>query len=167
MGTNGKLRSTLKAPESSVEPTSAPPHLIDVQEHYRDTIEDYRQWSPDGNLHYGYWRWGVNPFNRRCMLEEMNREVFRHLRLDELQTGAIADLGCGVGGVSRFGSRCFPELQWHALNIASRQIEEARDNHRDERISYYCADYHQLPWEDCSIDGAFFIESHCYSLHPQ
>jgi ubiquinone/menaquinone biosynthesis C-methylase UbiE len=149
------------------EPSLASPHLRVVQTHYRDTIDDYKQWSPEGNLHFGYWRWGINPFSRRSMLEEMNNQVFKHLRLKELQIGSIADLGCGVGAVSRFGGCRFPNLQWLAMNISSRQIEEALAMHRDENIEYYCSDYHQLPWEDCSIDGAFFVESLCYSLQPQ
>ncbi len=154
-------------PSRAVEPSLVSPHLRAVQSHYCDTFDNYRQWSPEGNLHFGYWRWGINPFDRRRMLQEMNRQVFKQLRLDEFSTGAIADLGCGVGAVSRFGGRCFPQLHWHALNISPEQVEAARSMQQGEQVEYYCRDYHQLPWRDRSIDGAFFIESLCYSLHPQ
>jgi len=159
-----KSRQLPRQPTGS---TLASPHLRSVQAHYRDTIEDYKLWSPEGNLHFGYCRWGVNPLSRRNMLEEMNRQVFGHLRLDQLDDGRIADLGCGVGAVSRQGARCFPALRWHAMNISSRQIEEARKVQRGELIEYYCADYHHLPWENDTLDGAFFVESLCYSLKPQ
>ena len=154
-------------PSQAVEPSLVSPHLSAVQSHYCDTLDNYRLWSPEGNLHFGYWRSGINPFDRRRMLEEMNRQVFKQLRLDDLPTGDIADLGCGVGAVSRFGGRCFPQLHWHGLNISLPQIETAHSLQRGEQVEYYCRDYHQLPWRDRSIDGAFFIESLCYSRQPQ
>jgi SAM-dependent methyltransferase len=141
--------------------------IENVCAHYRDTIENYRWWSPEGYLHFGYWRWGVNPFSRRGMLEEMNNLVFEHLQLKQLERGSIADLGCGVGAVSRFGGRRFPLLKWLAVNVSSQQLAEARGLDRDESIVYYSLDYHRLPWGDGSLDGAFFMESLCYSLRPQ
>ncbi|MEZ6138577.1 MAG: class I SAM-dependent methyltransferase [Pirellulaceae bacterium] len=143
------------------------PHLRSVQDHYRETIDDYRQWSPEGNLHFGYWRWGLNPLRRSVMLAEMNRQVFQSLGLHSLSEGTIADLGCGVGAVSRLGSELYPQLNFRAMNISTRQIAEARQMTHHDRVQYDCADYHRLGWPTASIDGAFFMESLCYSLSPE
>ena len=47
----------------------------EVVEYYTDTGMDYRTWSARFNMHFGYWRRGLNPFRREPMLEEMNRQV--------------------------------------------------------------------------------------------
>jgi SAM-dependent methyltransferase len=138
-----------------------------ISDYYNDTVLDYNAWSREGYLHFGYWRPWLNPFNRKPMLEEMNRFIFRNLGLDQWQTGAVADLGCGVGAVSRFGSKLFPQLEFHALSISPGQIAEARRRHQDERVVYYCGDYHSLPLGNNTIDGVFYLESLCHSTHPE
>lgn len=138
-----------------------------VANYYNDTILDYGVWCKEGNLHFGYWRPWLNPFARKPMLEEMNRVIFRHLRLEHLSSGAVADLGCGLGAVSRFGSRLFPQLDFHAISISQQQLAEARRRQVDHRIDYYYADYHKLPLQSNSMDGAFYIESFCYSTAPE
>ncbi|GIW99768.1 MAG: hypothetical protein KatS3mg111_3101 [Pirellulaceae bacterium] len=136
-------------------------------EYYDDTIVDYTAWSQEGYLHFGYWRPWLNPFVRKPMLEEMNRVVFRQLALDRLAAGRIADLGCGFGAVARHGSRLFPQLEFHALTISANQVAEAQRRHGQERVTYYCRDYHQLPFADASFDGAYFLESLCHSTRPE
>lgn len=137
-----------------------------ISDYYNDTLLDYDMWSQEGYLHFGYWRRGLNPLVRRPMLEEMNRFIFQHLGLAEWHSGSVADLGCGVGAVSRFGSRLFPQLEFHAMSISPGQISSARQRHRGERVSYYCGDYHKLPFEDESIAGVFYLESLCHSTQP-
>lgn len=147
-------------------PTLVAPHLVAVQDHYRDTIEDYREWSSEGDLHFGYWRWGINPLSRKRMLEEMTRQVFKRLRLEKLPAAQVADLGCGVGAASRLGEKLFPQHDWWGVNISAAQIADACDRFPNSDVEYCCADYHRLPWADNSLDGAFFMESLCYSLSP-
>ncbi len=106
------------------------------------------------------------------MLEEMNRFIFSHLQLEQLQGAAtdgvrIADLGCGIGAVSRFGSRLFPKLDFHAMTISPGQIAEAKQRHDGERVEYYCGDYHSLPFESSSFSGVFYLESLCHSTDPE
>lgn len=138
-----------------------------IPDYYNDTVDDYEVWSKEGYLHYGYWRPWLNPFRRKPMLEEMNRLVFSRLRLEEMSSGAIADLGCGVGGVSRHGSRLHPHLEFHAMTVSPGQVAAAKSKHRDERVTYYCGDYHHLPFEDRQLDGAFYLESLCHSTRPE
>lgn len=138
-----------------------------ISDYYNDTVVDYNAWSKEGYLHFGYWRPWLNPFARRPMLEEMNRFIFQHLQLSQWPSGTVADLGCGVGAVSRFGSKLFPQLDFHAMSISAEQIAEAQRRHTTERVSYYCGDYHSLPFDDGSIDGLFYLESLCHSLEPE
>lgn len=138
-----------------------------ISEYYNETVDDYMAWSEEGYLHYGYWRPWLNPFARKPMLEEMNRLIFKHLGLAELQSGAVADLGCGFGAVSRFGSQLHPKLDFHAVTISPEQVASARERQTTERVQYYCADYHSLPLEDLSIDRVFFLESLCHSEQPE
>lgn len=139
---------------------------VDIADYYNDTVVDYGAWSKEGYLHFGYWRPWLNPFVRKGMLEEMNRVIFKHLHLESLESGAIADLGCGMGAVSRFGSREFPNLSFEAVTVSPGQIATAKERHTDERVDYHCADYHKLPLENDSLSGAFYLESLCHSLVP-
>lgn len=152
-----------------------------ISSYYDDTVIDYHAWSKEGYLHFGYWRPWLNPFSRKPMLEEMNRLIFKHLRLERFgpqaqstrrpagQTGegAIADLGCGVGAVSRHGSRLFPHVAFHAVTLSPGQVAEAKKRQVAERVTYYCGDYHKLPLPDASLDGVFFLESLCHSTCPE
>jgi hypothetical protein len=46
------------------------------QRYYEEAGPDYAAWSANFNMHFGYFRWGMNPFDREAMLEEMNRQIF-------------------------------------------------------------------------------------------
>lgn len=138
-----------------------------IADYYNETLLDYDLWSREGYLHFGYWRPWLNPFSRRPMLEEMNRFILGHLNLDRLQRGAVADLGCGVGAVSRFASRLYPHIDFHAMSISPGQIAAAQQRHSDEKVTYHCGDYHTLPFESDSLDGLFYLESLCHSTVPE
>ncbi len=160
--------SSAESPASEATSTVTQP----ISDYYNDTVIDYDMWSKEGYLHFGYWRPWLNPFVRKPMLEEMNRLIFRHLGLEQLSSGSIADLGCGVGAVSRFGSGLFPQLDFHAISISPGQIAEARQRHAQpsnlgRRVQYYCGDYHHLPLADQSLDGVFYLESLCHSTRPE
>ncbi|MCA9160628.1 MAG: class I SAM-dependent methyltransferase, partial [Planctomycetales bacterium] len=156
---------TSHTPSSSVLSQAAP--RAEISDYYDNTLLDYDRWSPEGYLHFGYWRPYLNPFVRRPMLEEMNRFIFQHLGLADLHEGAVADLGCGVGAVSRFGSQLYPQLEFHAMSISPGQIASALQRHAAQRVTYHCGDYHTLPFADESISGVFYLESLCHSTQPE
>lgn len=156
----------MAAPNSHQTPETTQGPQADIADYYDDTVVDYGAWSKEGYLHFGYWRPWLNPFVRKGMLEEMNRVIFRHLGLAQLNSGAVADLGCGMGAVSRFGSRMFSQLDFHAVTISPGQIASAKSRHADEKVTYHCADYHQLPLGDATVDGVFYLESLCHSVTP-
>jgi hypothetical protein len=37
--------------------------------YYENAGPDYGQWSSGFNMHFGYYRFGLNPFRRESMLE--------------------------------------------------------------------------------------------------
>jgi len=40
---------------------------------YAEAGPDYASWSAAFNMHFGFFRWGMNPFNREAMLEQDER----------------------------------------------------------------------------------------------
>ena len=53
------------------------------------------------------------------------------------------------------------------MTISPEQVAEAKRRHGNERVTYYCADYHTLPLPDASLDGVFYLESLCHSTRPE
>ena len=37
---------------------------VSFQRYYEEAGPDYAAWSPHFNMHFGFFRWGMNPFNR-------------------------------------------------------------------------------------------------------
>jgi MPBQ/MSBQ methyltransferase len=167
----GETTTLVDSPAPSIPAASLPAARAEIADYYDDTVIDYNVWSEEGYLHFGYWRPWMNPFARRPMLESMNRKIFEHLRLTEMSTGQVVDLGCGIGAVSRYGSQLFPQLNFHAVSISPGQIAEARRRHalptnQGRRVEYYCADYHRIPLAEAAADGVFYLESLCHSTRP-
>jgi len=48
---------------------------------YNEATEDYKFWSKDFNMHFGYYiPFKTNPFKRDTMLNEMNNQIFKRLK---------------------------------------------------------------------------------------
>jgi ubiquinone/menaquinone biosynthesis C-methylase UbiE len=167
-----KTRSTHPETDTTAFPTAG---LSNVVGYYRETIEDYHRWSPEGYMHFGYWRWGDNPFNRRAMIEGMNDLVFDQLKLDstddsERELGTqkvVADLGCGLGAVSNYGSKKFPNHKFLAFTLSPEQVECGTARLENDRVEMKVANFLDLPLPDNSLDAAFFLESLCHSEEPE
>ena len=52
---------------AATAPVAAPP--TSVVTYYRETTADYRAWSRNLNMHFGYWRLGLSPFDRERMID--------------------------------------------------------------------------------------------------
>ena len=48
--------------------------------YYEEAGPDFEEWSAGFNMHFGYYRAGLNPLHREPMLNEMNRQVLERLR---------------------------------------------------------------------------------------
>lgn len=137
-------------------------HEQEVVTYYVDTGLDYGEWSRQYNMHFGYYRFPMNPFVREPMLEEMNQQVFNHLQLksdDEL----IYDLGCGLGAPSRSLAKRFPGKKVKAITIVPWQIQKANElNNGSESVEFILGDYTRLPFADNSADAVYALESCCH-----
>ena len=72
-----------------------------IIEFYDEATIDYEHWSKNCNMHLGFYRWGINPFDREKMLEQLNLEIGARLQISPNEKTILIDLGCGVGAVSR------------------------------------------------------------------
>jgi MPBQ/MSBQ methyltransferase len=139
-----------------------PDHKQEVVTYYEDTGLDYGAWSRDFNMHFGYYKFPMNPFIREPMLEAMNRQVFQHLQLTS-DDKLIYDLGCGLGAPCRSFAKQFPGKKVLGITIVPWQIEKANELSADkERIEYILGDYTRLPFADNSADAVYALESCCH-----
>jgi SAM-dependent methyltransferase len=137
---------------------------IDLETYYTEAGMDYRAWSRGFNMHFGFWRWPMNPFALEAMLEEMSREVFRRL---ELTDGArVLDLGCGVGAPARtliaeraVAVKAVTKVEWQ---IAMAEKLGAGASPQGS-VEWMLGDYTALDLPSASFQGAFSIEASCHA----
>jgi cyclopropane fatty-acyl-phospholipid synthase-like methyltransferase len=86
------------------------------QRYYEEAGPDYAAWSPHFNMHFGFFRLGMNPFNREAMLEQMNSEVLDRLRLSG-DHPRVLDMGCGLGATLRSIARRIPFAHLHGITL--------------------------------------------------
>jgi len=144
--------------------TSAP---LDLETYYSEAGMDYRAWSRKFNMHFGFYRWGMNPFRLESMLEEMSRQVFARL---EVESGMqILDLGCGLGAPAR------TLIAEHAVAVTAVtkvewQIAMAKRLSGEQplvgTVEWLLGDYTALPLPDRSYDAAFSLEASCHAPGP-
>ncbi len=141
--------------------------LESIQKLYEKAGPDYAYWSKAFHMHFGYYRWGMNPFALEPMLEEMNRQVGHLLALPNSGNPHIVDLGCGLGAVARQLLEWKPNLRISGITLVPWQVEQARHKNKEanlhDQIDIMLGDYTQLPMPNCSVDGAYAIESSCYA----
>jgi MPBQ/MSBQ methyltransferase len=140
-------------------------HEQEVVDYYVNTGLDYGEWSREYNMHFGYYRFPMNPFRREPMLEEMNKMVMNHLQLtsnDEL----IYDLGCGLAAPCRTFAKTFPGKKIKGVTIVPWQIAKAKELNDsagvDSSVELIFGDYTALPFADNSADAVYALESCCH-----
>jgi MPBQ/MSBQ methyltransferase len=134
-----------------------------IRNYYTESSLDYHAWSPSYNMHFGYFRWGINPFRRESMLEEMNRQVAARMELTAESEQEIIDLGCGLGGPLRHFARSFPKCRITGVSLVPWQIETARHLTQAGNAEFVAADFTQLPFPDGRFHLALAIESSCHA----
>ena len=144
----------------------APPR-IGLEQYYSEAGPDYAAWSPEFNMHFGYYRFGANPLDRESMLEQMNVEVLARLRLNATAEPKLLDLGCGLGATLRSFARRLPHARLLGLTRVPWQVEHA--NALDEkagcgeRVRVIEGDYEETPLLSGSYDGVYALESSCHA----
>lgn len=137
-----------------------------IIDYYSQAGMDYEPWSRKFNMHFGYYRTGLNPFDRECMLDEMSHQVLSRLELNTACQNSIVDLGCGVGTTARYAVSNFGSVSVLGATIVPWQIEQCESLSSDapykENLEFDLLDYRKLGGEDNRFDGAYAIESSCY-----
>lgn len=138
-----------------------------IIEFYEEASMDYGHWSKDFNMHLGFFRRGLNPFDREKMLEQMNLEIARRLKLKPSDKAFLIDLGCGFGAIARTIARHYSKATIKGVTVVPSQVEiakklNAREN-LENRIEILEGDYTALPFEDGAADGVWAVESACYA----
>jgi len=144
---------------------------ISLEQYYSEAGPDYAAWSPHFNMHFGYYRPGMNPLNREAMLEQMNAEMLARLQLKNNAEPQLLDLGCGLGATLRSFARRLPNARLVGVTRVPWQIEQARALNEaagfGQRISLIEGDYEDqglLP--QSSFDGVYALESSCHAHGP-
>jgi MPBQ/MSBQ methyltransferase len=148
--------------------------MTKIQQEYRQIIQyfeaaglDYQAWSEKFNMHFGFYKWGMNPFSLEPMLEQMSLEIMRRLQIGEHKNPFVIDAGCGVGASSRLMAREIPNAEFYGITITPWQIKFGttlnEEADLDDRITLMQADYQEIPIKKDYADAAFALESACYA----
>ena len=145
-----------------------PASQIGLEQYYREAGPDYAAWSPEFNMHFGYYRLGANPLHREAMLEQMNAEVLARLDLDSMVDPQLLDLGCGLGATLRSFARRLPNSKLWGITRVPWQVEQARALNEaagyGDRICIVEGDYEDIPLLPRSgYDGVYALESSCHA----
>ena len=154
---------------SAVKLADGAGQAVGLEQYYSEAGPDYAAWSNGFNMHFGYFRWGMNPFRREAMLEQMNLEVLDRLGVDPGFSASIIDLGCGLGATLRSIARWRPMARLTGITVVPWQVEQARTlNHSagaSERIRILLNDYEDARIEPSSFDAAYALESSCHGRY--
>lgn len=146
---------------------AAAPAQIGLEQYYSEAGPDYAAWSPEFNMHFGYYRAGANPLARETMLEQMNAEVLARLRLEGIAEAQLLDLGCGLGATLRSFARRLPHARLLGLTKVAWQVERARALSQaagcGERVRIIEGDYEATLLRGSSYDGVYALESSCHA----
>jgi ubiquinone/menaquinone biosynthesis C-methylase UbiE len=137
----------------------------DFQRYYEEAGPDYAAWSPQFNMHFGFFRRGMNPFRREAMLEQMNCEALRRLQL-RTESPRILDMGCGLAATLRSIARRLPSARLHGITLVPWQLQQGRllnQSARQARIALALGDYQHTAYAAASFDAVYAIESSCYA----
>ncbi|HEX2617629.1 MAG TPA: class I SAM-dependent methyltransferase [Flavobacteriales bacterium] len=145
--------------------TTQQPNSFDprVTAHFHASAALYKRWSPEGHLHFGYWRWPLSPFDRHAMLEELVHQAVAPLQ--PTHTKRVADLGCGYGAAARLVAKT------HGTHVDAFTVTEAQCHEGAvaalvdgtfDRVTMHLRDFRNTGLPAASLDGAYALESLCY-----
>ncbi len=137
---------------------------VDLVTYYTEAGMDYRAWSRNFNMHFGFYRWGINPLALESMLEEMSGQVFRRLALRDGMK--VLDLGCGLGAPTRtlisrhdVATMAVTKVEWQ-IAMAQKLSEgmPARGS-----VEWMLGDFTALDLPAGAFQAAFSIEASCHA----
>ena len=144
------------------------PVNAELVEYYREAQSDYGFWSAGYNMHFGFYKWGLNPFNLESMLRQMNVEVMSTLDLDG--TEKLADLGCGTGATARVIASSHPDCQIDALTLVPSQMKLGNEMNKQvgvqAQITFHRQNFNHTDFAPDTFNKAYAVESACYAPGP-
>lgn len=154
-----------------VTSTSTSSSTDNFQRYYEEAGPDYEAWSPSFNMHFGFFRPGMNPLNREAMLEQMNLEVFSRLHLTDnaaaLTQPRVLDMGCGLGATLRSFARRLPAADLCGITLVPWQLEQGRHLNQSipsaSGINLALGNYEHTFYTSETFDAVCAIESSCYA----
>lgn len=148
-------------------PKQTTAQATDFQRYYEEAGPDYAAWSPHFNMHFGFFRWGMNPLRRETMLEQMNLEVMDRLRLTSDSPLCIFDMGCGLGATLRSFAIQLPNTNLQGITLVPWQLEQGHQLNQSStegaRINLTLGNYERTGQPSQSFDAIYAIESSCYA----
>lgn len=145
-------------------PQPGAPVPVDLVTYYTEAGMDYRAWSRNFNMHFGFYRWGMNPLALESMLEEMSRQVFRRLSLRDGMK--VLDLGCGLGAPARalirqhgVAATAVTKVEWQ-IAMAQKLSEGASAR---GSVAWKLGDFTALDLPSGAFQAAFSIEASCHA----
>jgi cyclopropane fatty-acyl-phospholipid synthase-like methyltransferase len=146
-------------------PASTETAPVSFQRYYEEAGPDYAAWSANFNMHFGFFRRGMNPFAREAMLEEMNRQILDRLHLKD--DSRVLDMGCGLGATLRSFARRIPSAHLVGITLVPWQLEQGRllnQSHSEAAsITLTLGDYECTSQPSQSFDAVYALESSCYA----
>lgn len=138
-----------------------------ILDYYGAATLDYRVWSRQFNMHFGFWRPGMNPLRREAMLHELNVQVLARMALPTDRPVRLADLGGGTGATARAAVAAHPSLTADVVTIVPQQVEIGTELNaaagQQAAIRMVCADYVATGLPGESYDAVCLIESACHA----
>lgn len=160
-------------PIIAVDSAAAAARRDSFQRYYQEAGPDYAAWSPHFNMHFGFFGWGMNPFRREAMLEQMNLEILRRLHLDREPSPPrhspvrVLDMGCGLSATLRAFAHHLSSAELDGITLVPWQLEHGRHLNQSapetRRITLALGDYEHTTYPAASFDAVYAIESSCYA----
>lgn len=137
----------------------------EIKTFYDEATEDYTFWSQDFNMHFGYFSLGkTNLFRRDTMLNEMNAQILKRLKLSSSKQ-FVADLGCGMGGTMRHFLKSHPFVSMIGITLSDFQVTEGNKLLKKYAGRIVKEDFRHTSIPSISVDGAIAVESFCHTGH--
>jgi len=136
-----------------------------IRAYFEDSGPDYKAWSKNYNMHFGYCTAATHLFNRERMLEQMNLEVANRLKISENEPWKIADMGCGMGATAASIGTKFPNAEINGITIVPWQVQMGNaliKNRKLKNTRLHLSDISDPIIPNESVDGAYALESFCY-----
>ena len=138
---------------------------IEIIDFYNEATEDYKFWSNDYNMHFGYFiPFKTNPFKRDSMLNQMNTQVVKRLNMGTSKHRLI-DLGCGMGGTMRHILKTNKNVIAYGVTLSDFQVKHGNTLLKGENGIIIKENYNKTSFQHNSFNAALAIESFCHSGH--